>query len=625
MDFRKCTLLFVICLLIGIDTRSGDPVKKVSSLGIYQGYTTKNYGGYTYQSQYIKMPDSVHLAIDVFLPRKRLEEEAFPTIIYFVRYGRSLQFRKILGMNKKPIKGAHVSHQEVDFFTSNGYACVIVDLRGSGASFGYRKMEFSDEEVKDMTQVMDWVTKQSWSDQKLATTGVSYTGTTAVFALSTKHPNLKACIPRSSIFDLYEDVLFPGGIRQTPFIQCWKETTLALDNNDFSIFGTLAKTLVKGINPVEMDKRGTLLTKAVQDHQKNFDIFTGILTLESRDDIEPITQKTPDDYSIHKRMQEVIDSNVPIYRISGWYDGANIQSAIKGTLNMPNTKRLLIGPWDHGPDDRISPFDKKAKVQFSIYTEMLRFLDFHVKGIPNGINEEARIHYYQMGLEEFKATDHWPLKKAEEQFFYLSSENELKRLSTHVKKGSVTYNCDYTVASTTSSRWNSLTPLYKNGKTRYRDRREVNKKMLLFQSEPVTSNMEITGHPEVDLFISVDARDIHLFVYLEDVSPEGHVTYITEGMLRGAFRSEATTTSLERVGPHHSFLKKDKRAIIPQEVIRMRIGLLPISYLLQEGHRLQLSIAVSDTNHFDLPNEKAKQLNVYFSDQYSSLLKIPAL
>ena len=59
------------------------PKEKVSSLGVYKGYNTKDYKGYSYQSQYVMMPDEIRLATDVFLPKKRATDEKFPTIIYF--------------------------------------------------------------------------------------------------------------------------------------------------------------------------------------------------------------------------------------------------------------------------------------------------------------------------------------------------------------------------------------------------------------------------------------------------------------------------------------------------------------------------------------------------------------
>lgn len=621
--------LFVICLLSISQSFvfSQQIPTKQSSLGKYEGYQVKDYKGYSYQSQYLSMQDSVKLAVDVFLPKNKDKKETFPTIIYFVRYARSLEFKGLLKNRKKPLKGAHVTQKEIDFFTSNGYACVIVDLRGSGASFGFRKMEFSNKEVNDMNEVMDWIVKQPWSDRQLATTGISYTGTAAEFALTTQHPSLKACIARSSIFDLYGDVTCPGGIRQTPFIDAWKETTKGVDANDFAVFGTLAKWLVKGINPVQGDKKRILLDSAVKGHQQNYDIFSGILGVESRDDQESIHHTSTDSYSIHTRMQQIIDSKVPIYRISGWYDGANVRSAIKGFMSIPNTEKLLIGPWDHGPHEQISPFNKDHHVKFNVYAEMLRYFDYHMKGIQNGIDKEASVHYFELGAEQFKSVNQWPLLTTKTHRLFLSHQNSLSATIPQKDTGFTTYTCDYTVASTKSSRWNSLTPIYKNGHTHYKDRKDMNQKMVLFKGKPLQDQLSITGHTEVDLYISVDATDGQFFVYVEDVAPDGTVTYITEGHIRGVFRkvTNSNNAPFPVIGPYHSYLNKDKQAMIPHQVTRMQFTLLPIAYQVLKGHSLQISLANVDVNHFEIPKVKPSKMKVYYSAKYPSSVIFPFL
>ncbi len=600
----------------------GVDAQLVSELGKYEGYNTANYKGYSHYSEYVTMPDSVRLAADVFLPKKRGESEDFPTIIYFVRYVRSVQLKAGFRFLGDPKLG-HVPQKEIDFFTSKGYACIIVDLRGSGASFGSRKMEFSNEEVDDMTNMMDWMVAQKWCNGKLATTGISYTGTTAELAVSSQHPALKACIARCNIFDLYDDMNFPGGVRQAPFIEVWKKTTQALDLNDFSPFGGLIKTVVKGINPVDGDKKGVLLKQAIEEHKKNFDIFSGIYRVENRDDIEPETGASSDDFSIHNRMAAIVESQVPIYRISGWYDGANINGTVKGYMNIPNTKKLLIGPWDHGPAENISPFAANNKVSFSVYTEMLRFFDFYLKDIPNGIDTEQPVHYYQMGKEQFVSTTNWPVPDAETQTFFVTNNNQLAEANTQT--GNAKYTTDYTIGSSEQARWNSLTGLYRNGEIDYKDRAAINQKMLTFTAPAATEDLEITGHPIIDLYLSIDATDTYLFVYLEDVAPDGKVTYITEGPFRAIHRkvSNAQDAPYQQAVPYHSYKAADRQPLTAGEVARIQFGLQPTSYLLQAGHQLRVSVSVADKDHFDLLPIQPKELKIHYSDTYPSQVVLP--
>jgi putative CocE/NonD family hydrolase len=167
--------------------------------------------------------------------------------------------------------------------------------------------------------------------------------------------------------------------------------------------------------------------------------------------------------------------------------------------------------------------------------------------------------------------------------------------------------------------------LYKNGTTEYPDRQEVNKKMLLFTSTATEQNIEITGHPSTELYISADAKDASFFVYLEDVAPDGLVTYITEGQLRAAFRKlgDKTTAPYQVEGPYHTFLTKDKEALTPNEVTPISITFQPTSYQLKKGHRLQLSIANADINHFELTKEKPQNIKVFYSKKHPSKLVLP--
>jgi predicted acyl esterase len=45
-----------------------------------------------------------------------------------------------------------------------------------------------------------------------------------------------------------------------------------------------------------------------------------------------------------------------------------------------------------------------------------------------------------------------------------------------------------------------------------------------------TIPFEISGYPVVNMSIAFDSSDAAVFCYLEDVAPDGTVTYITEGM-----------------------------------------------------------------------------------------------
>ncbi len=602
--------------------------KKVSGAGEYSGYSRPTYTGNNYHSYYIPMRDSVLLAADVFLPNKVKKGEPIPTILYLTRYVRSIRPVFPISIFKRAFLTV-VSEDEVRFFNAHGYACIIVDVRGTGASLGERDMEFSPTEIKDGKDVVDWIIAQPWSDKKVGVTGVSYLGTTAEMLLVNQHPAVKACITRSSIFDLYGHVVFPGGVCQGPFVKKWGRTTSSLDNNDFDEFGKRAK-LVKGINHVMGDKGRSNYTEALEAHRGNFDVAKGIQQISFRDETNSLLTIATDSFSVHNFRKAIEGSGTPIYRMSGWYDGALSKSCLQGYQQTSNTEKVLIGPWDHGMHDNGSPFAPGPEVTFDFNKEMLRFFDYHIKGVKNGIDNDPAVRYYTIGEEDWNTANQWPPKYQETKVYYLSADNGLRTDSNKVERGVLKYKIDYSASSGNTSRWNSLVPHTRNGNTHYADRREEDKKLLTFTSEIATRAVEITGQPVVELELMADASDAHIFAYLEDVGPDSSVTYITEGMFRPIHRkleqpvTEACTECPVSV-PMHSYRMKDATAIFPNEKFAVSFDLLPISYMLKKGHSLRLSIGGADATHFDEPMPKPTQFTVISEQVRNSRLLLPVI
>lgn len=599
------------------------PIQKISRPGFYQGYSEAVYKGFNYNSLYLPMRDSVLLAADVFLPKGLKEGDKVPTILYLTRYVRSVQAKFPFSIFKDPIL-TQVSEKEIDFFTSYGYACVIVDVRGSGASLGERRMEFSPEEVADGKEIVDWIIAQPWSSGNVGSTGVSYLGTTAEMLLTNQHPAVKACIPRSNIFDLYADILFPGGVCLGPFVDKWGYTTKSLDNNNYKPFTNKAG-LLNGVHPVKGDKNKAHLKRALALHKENFDVFEGLKLITFRDDAPTKLGLSANDFSIHARRDLIEASGTPIYRIGGWYDGALAKSCTDGYMNTSNTKKVLIGPWDHGPQNNASPFADSKKVTFNVYAEMLRFFDYYLKGIDNGIDDEPVFTYYTVGEELWKTSNSWPIKGAETQKLFFTTDNTLQANAGNVASGDVNYKVDYTATTGKTTRWNSITTLFMNGPTSYSNRSEEDKKLLTFTSSPIEAPMEITGHPVVNISFSADATDATVFCYLEDVAPDGSVTYVTEGQFRPMHAAIATNAEYKTAYPAHSYKKSDQVKTGKNEKQQLYFDLLPISYQFKKGHSVRVSIAGADIGHFDLPEHKPENFVITCDAGSGSFIELPVV
>ncbi|HYD90522.1 MAG TPA: CocE/NonD family hydrolase, partial [Flavobacterium sp.] len=271
-----------------------------------------------------------------------------------------------------------------------------------------------------------------------------------------------------------------------------------------------------------------------------------------------------------------------------------------------------------------SPLSDTYEIQFDYYTEMLRFWDFYLKGIDNGIDEEPVCQYYTMGAKKWRSTDTWPLPEQEVNTFYFNADNTLLKDSQYIEAGSITYVIDTTHTTGPSTRWNSLTTIYRSGYTHYPDRREESAKCLSFNLAPFEEDVELTGHPIINLYMSANATDATVFVYIEDVEPDGTVNYVTEGQFRAVHRKVSNSEPpYVQAGPYHTFKREDAMPLIPGKVFNLKFDILPISYRFEKGHKLRVSIAGVDKGHFDRPEDMPTEFEIYFSPDYPSSISLP--
>jgi predicted acyl esterase len=222
-------------------------------------WENRPYRRTTRSSQYLKMRDGVRLAVDLYLPEGLAPETRIPALLCQTRYYRDAELRWPFSTF---MRAPRLVFPEP--FVTQGYAFVLVDVRGSGASFGYRASEFSADELADAVEILDWIVRQPWSDGKVGGYGASYMGTAAELLLATRHPAVKAIATISSPYDLYLDVALPGGILWTEFLRDWGLANQALDSNRApKKFGFLTSLGLKGVRPVEADSSGELLQAAL--------------------------------------------------------------------------------------------------------------------------------------------------------------------------------------------------------------------------------------------------------------------------------------------------------------------------------------------------------------------------
>jgi len=568
---------------------------------------------------YLPMRDGIKIAVNLYLPKELDPDAKLPTILFATRYWRAADVRLPSG-EKQPSIGLRIRK-----FLANGYAYVAMDSRGTGASEGVWPCPWAPDEVKDYGEVADWIINQPWSNGRIGTAGVSYNGTTAEMSGINRHPAIKAIVPEFSLYDAYADIGLPGGIHMSEFTRKWSEGNAMLDQNTSREITRDGKVqaIVKGVMPVDEDTDGAILQKIVAKRLYNCNVYEAALHSQFIEDVwicDPsITMFA---FSPCGHQEAFRETGVPIYGYSGWFDGAYPHAAIKRHLTIQNPgSKLILGPWNHGGSYNASP-SVQGETRFDHVAELMRFFDHHLKDKDTGIDGEAPIHYYTMVEEKWKSAESWP-PKAGEFIYFFSSGHSLSTEHPSKEEAYDQYKADYSAATGLSSRWDTLLG---GNPVIYPDRAEKDKKLLIYTSDPLQADMEVTGHPIITLYIVSTASDGQFFAYLEDVDEKGKVTYVTEGELRALHRKISTDPQpYKNVVPYHSFKRKDGEPLIPGKVTKLVFDLLPTSYLFKKGHSIRIALASADKDHF-APSAFAPPVIKYYRDQgHSSHVTLPVI
>jgi putative CocE/NonD family hydrolase len=577
-------------------------------------------------SVYIAMPDGVKLAAEVLLPAESSRPAQIPAIVEFTRYWRAAD------MEPPPLQ----LPVEISQSLAAGYAYIVVDVRGTGASQGVRKAEFSLAEARDMPHVIDWISGQSWSNGKVAAMGVSYPGNTAEMAALFRHPALVAAVPKFTDFDWYASIVVPGGLKNHFITVRWGAGVRKLDLNDASVFGehegepTADNPLIRGVRPVDSDVDGSMLAAASRAHQENASLADQLETLVYRDEY-PIAEDLQDSgdkaTSVHRSRRDYENIALPMYQWGSWFDAGTAAGILARFAEWDVPYRFVIGAWSHGGGHDANPYaERDAQPQPSVeqqFADTFAFLDPLMKSESAGPPPAKELRYYTVGENAWKTTLVWPPRGQVMQRWYLQANNALAQTGPPAEAGFDEYAVDFEAGTGTTSRW--ATQLG-GGDVYYGDRTEADRQLLTYTSAPLDADTEITGNAVVSLEISSTHADGAFIVYLEDVAPDGYVRMLSEGQLRGVHRALSDTPTYETFGPFHSFERKDGKAMVPGEITTVSFALLPVSVLVRKGHSIRVAIAGHDKDTFiRVPGTGDPVIRVFRQQGNVSWIKLPVI
>ena len=571
---------------------------------------------------YLTMRDGAEIAIDLFLPKGLEPGTKIPAIVHQTRYWRGLDlrwpFKNVVGMGPPSL----TVFADTEGFVKQGYAVISVDVRGSGASTGVRRTEMSKDEVEDSGEILDWIVAQEWSNGNVGAVGISYNGWSALMMASLGHPALKAIIPMHAPFDGFREMAVVGGVPHYNLVADWTDICNAMDRGELASRIKGAKLALRGFPLVEDDPQHRKRAEFCEIHAQNSYFGQYIDDIKYRDDVLEGLDMEIDDLFPISVAQKIRASKVAVYSNSGWYDLSGTHAATRHFRNYDEEgRKLIFGAWNHGGRKLVSPFQPGIS-EFDRLGEFVKFFDYHLKGIENGLYDEPRVHYYHLGEEVWKSADSWPPAGVKMEALYFGSDSTLVPSAPEAADAFDIYHLDTTTYVGMNSRWELSSRCPSNYDTLLQ---QVNG--LLSYAGPVANEaIDITGVPELSLWIASPEPDGACFAYLLDESPEGKLSVMSQGHLRFIHRAEVHEGApYKDVLPYRSFSTQDTMGMPLDEPAELHFGLTPISWQLKPGHRVRVMLCGSDRTHFSLVGPQPFNVKLMRSADYPSRLDLPVL
>jgi putative CocE/NonD family hydrolase len=469
------------------------------------------------------------------------------------------------------------------FFARRGYVYVFQDVRGRHESEG-RWEPFRDD-IEDGYDTIEWAAAQPWSNGKVGMQGGSYLGHVQWRAAMAKPPHLVAIFPSVAATSIYHDWITLNGGWRLSFNFGWgpvRQESRIMQN-------TGPHTLAGGPDMLSFDRM--LLHLPLNDMQR----LAGRNAQFYKD---WIAHPDYDDYWKKLNAEEVIDQiQVPAHTFGGWFDifsqgtlrGYALLSKKGATEKARKGSHMVIGAWGHGSSRKFGDLDFGPTAHVDAHALELRWFDFWLKGIPNGLDQEPPVKLFVMGRNQWRAEWEYPLARTQYRKMYLTgaSANSARgggKLSWDIPKQAAQDVYRYDPLNPVPSLGGNNccgtpTPAGPKDQRPLQDRHDI----LVYTSDFLTEPVEIAGPIQVVLYASSDARDTDFVAKLIDVYPDGHAYNIAEGILRARYRNGAGKPQL----------------LEPGKVYELTIDLVGSANEFLPGHRIRVDITSSHFPQFD--------------------------
>ena len=542
----------------------------------------------------VPMRDGVNLSADIYFPKA---QGKFPTVLMGTPYSNN--------MDLMIEKGRRLAN--------HGYVCVIQDCRGRWDSDGdYYPL---NNEALDGYDIQEWIGRQAWSDGKIGMAGSSYGGWVQWQSAPQRSEFLICLVPRVMCCGLFSGLVYPGGAFQLNVLMTWGMRTS----------GRTAQS-IEYYNWTEAF-RGLPLIKKDEIVGRNLPFWKDWIQHPKYDDYWAAT-------NVEERWNEIA---APAFIMSGWYDLYSQKAFINynglrqhGGTTQAQQSKLIVGPWPHA----LSTSTQTGDIDFGdgsmvdLEGEELRWFDYWLKGIDNGIVDEPPLRLFIMGVNEWHDEHEWPLARTKWQKWYLHSNGGANTLlgngglSTELAREEVpdhfVYDPHYPVQTMGGN--NCCSPHIVPWGPYDQRPVEMRNDVLCYTSAPLEADMEVTGPIKVVLYAATDGRDTDWTAKLVDVSPMGYAMNLCDGIIRARYREDFTDPTL----------------LEPNKVYEYEIDLAATGNVFGKGHCVRVEISSSNFPRFDRnlntgheigtdTEMRPAQQTVYHSRSYPSHILLPVI
>lgn len=486
----------------------------------------------------IPVRDGLKLSANLFRPVPREPEERFPAILEMIPY-------------RKDDWRFGSDHQRMTYLAQRGYAGCRLDIRGTGSSPGIALDEYTEIETQDGYDAVEWLAAQPWCNGKVGMWGISYGGFTAIQVAKLQPPSLKAIVPMYATDDRYtDDVHYVGG--------CVTASEVA----------QYAVSQV-GMNAMPPDRHHMSGDWAGQWLERLEHTPPWLLEWLRRQTDGPYWRRG----SLAPEYERI---TCAIFHIGGWADGYTnpVLRMQEKCINAP--RKALIGPWVHSLPDSTYPGPNLDWLH-----EMVRFFDYWLKGIDNGVMAEPPLTFFRQeytppeafpkrvnGAWHSEAT--YPIERTQPQTLYLGHE-VLRSEPPESPLLPDLYPHRPTLGTRAALCWGGgAAP---NGLAR--DLRPDEALSLTYTGDVLAAPLDVIGFPEVILYLSSSAPVAHVVVRLTDVAPDGTSALVSTGVLNLTHRAG------------HA----EPQPLTPDEIYEVQVQLKATGYRFLTGHRLRVSVA----------------------------------